>query len=75
MFLTALRPYILRRPPQRGLFLPRNARPRHARQEEVVPPNFFLVRVPPLQATGLAEAEEPVKGLRCAAMNAIEPRP
>ena len=25
---------------------------------------FFLRQVPPLQATGLAEAEEPVKGLR-----------
>ena len=27
-------------------------------------PIFFLRQVPPLQATGLAEAEEPVKGLR-----------
>jgi hypothetical protein len=36
---------------------------------------FFLVRVAPLQATGLAEAEEPVKGLRCAAMNATDRRP
>lgn len=38
-------------------------------QQEGSEPNFFLRQVPPLQATGLAEAEEPVKGLRCAAMN------
>ena len=72
---TADRTGVFRFPSMRACSCPQR-RPLRAYKRKAIRkgPNFFFVQVPPLHAALWQRRSEPVKGLRCAAMNAHKTR-